>query len=76
MTRSLFIYVPYEVQTHTIIAMRAEGANSRKLSHTTDGCGTPIGLAVSHFWQQRRRWRLAAYIQLLRRNTVPHTVML
>ena len=24
----------------------AERANSRKLSHAGDGCGTPIGLAV------------------------------
>ena len=41
-----FVYLPCEVQTHTIIATRAERANSRKLSHAADGCGSPIGLAV------------------------------
>ena len=41
-----FVYLPCEVQTHTIIATEAERANSCKLSHAVDGCGTPIGLAV------------------------------
>ena len=41
-----FLYLPYEVQTQTIVATRAERANSHKLSHATDGCGTQIGSAV------------------------------
>ena len=41
-----FVYLPCEVQTHTIIATRAERANSHKLSRAGDDCGSPIGLAV------------------------------
>jgi len=41
-----FVYLPCDVQTHTIIATREERANSRKLPHAADGCGTLIGLAV------------------------------
>ena len=41
-----FVYLPCDVQTHTIIATREERANSRKLPHAADGCATLIGLAV------------------------------
>ena len=46
MTRSLFIYLVKFKLIATIIATRAERANSRKLSRAADGCGTPIGTAV------------------------------
>ena len=51
-------------QTHTIIATGVDRANSYKLSHADECCGTLIGLAVPSkalmvwFWRQRRRWLL------------------